>query len=72
MRGCVSQVDRLIAINKHLRRAISYFDSNDVYIGSLTEQRKLIKLKFRLEEILELTIKREIQAKKSVFRKLKR
>ena len=71
MRERVSKVDRLIAINRHLRIAISYFASHDVYIGSLQEERDLIKLKFRLEEILETTTKRELSAKQSVFRKLK-
>lgn len=70
MRKRLTKIDKLIAINKHLRIAISHFEGGP-FIGSLSTERKLISLKFKLEEILERTIKAEKWEKEGLFHKLK-
>jgi len=64
-------LESLIKINKHLGIALSELSRTQPYIGSLRETSRLIKVKLKLEGILEKTLKAEQLAKDSFFRKLK-
>ena len=60
-------------VNKHLGIALAELTNNPgLYVGALKEQRKLIKLKLRLESIIEITNREENRAKKRVFDRIKR
>ena len=65
------RLDSLIKINKHLGIALSELSTTQPYIGSLRETHKLIRVKLRVESIIEKTLKAEKLAKDSFFRKLK-
>lgn len=59
-------------VNKHLSIALAELTNNPgLYVGALQEQRKLIKLKLRLESIIEITSREENKAKKRVFDRIK-
>jgi hypothetical protein len=64
-------VESLLKINKHLGIALAELSTTQPYIGSLRETHRLIKVKLKLEGILEKTVKAEKLAKDSFFRKLK-
>jgi hypothetical protein len=64
-------LESLMKVNKHLGIALSELTDTDSYVGVLVEQRRLIKIKLRLESIMERTLKAEILAKDKFFRKLK-
>lgn len=60
-------------VNKHLGIALAELTNNPgVYPGVLREQRKLIKLKLKLENIIEIISREETRAKKRVFDRIKR
>lgn len=60
-------------VNKHLGIALAELTNNpSLYVGALQEQRKLIKLKLRLENIIEIISREENRAKKRVFDRIKR
>jgi hypothetical protein len=65
------ELDSLIKINKHLGIALSELSKTQPYIGSLRETHRLIRVKLRVESIIEKTLKAEKLAKDSFFRKLK-
>jgi hypothetical protein len=67
----VRELESLIKVNKHLGIALSELTNTHSYIGSLREQKSLIKVKLKLEGIIERTLKSEKSAKDSFFRKLK-
>jgi hypothetical protein len=64
-------LESLMKVNKHLGIALSELTDTHSYVGVLTEQRRLIKIKLRLESIMERTLKAEMLSKDKVFRKLK-
>jgi hypothetical protein len=64
-------LESLMKVNKHLGIALSELTKTHSYVGVLTEQRRLIKVKLRLETIIEQTLKAEKIAKDKFFRKLK-
>ena len=64
-------LESLMKVNKHLGIALSELTKTHSYIGVLVEQRRLIKVKLRLESIMEQTLKAEVLAKDKFFRKLK-
>jgi hypothetical protein len=64
-------LESLMKVNKHLGIALSELTDTHSYVGVLTEQRRLIKVKLRLETIIEQTLKAEKIAKDKFFRKLK-
>jgi len=64
-------LESLMKVNKHLGIALSELTKTHSYIGVLAEQRRLIKIKLRLESVIERTMKAEILAKDKFFRKLK-
>jgi hypothetical protein len=65
------ELDSLIKINKHLGIALSELSKTQPYVGSLRETHRLIRVKLRVESIIEKTLKAEKLAKDSFFRKLK-
>jgi hypothetical protein len=65
------RLDSLIKINKHLGIALSELSKTQPYIGSLRETHRLIRVKLKVESIIEKTLKAEKLAKDSFFRKLK-
>jgi hypothetical protein len=65
------ELDSLIKINKHLGIALSELSKTQPYIGSLRETHRLIRVKLKVESIIEKTLKAEKLAKNSFFRKLK-
>jgi hypothetical protein len=67
----VRDLESLAKVNKHLGIALAELSENHSYIGSLREQHRLIKVKLKLESIIEKTSKAEKLAKESFFRKLK-
>jgi hypothetical protein len=67
----VKELESLIKVNKHLGIALSELTNTHSYIGSLREQKSLIRVKLKLEGIIERTLKAEKLAKNSFFRKLK-
>jgi hypothetical protein len=67
----VRELESLIKVNKHLGIALSELTNTHSYLGSLREQKTLIKVKLKLEGIIERTLKAEKLAKDSFFRKLK-
>jgi hypothetical protein len=67
----VRELESLIKVNKHLGIALSELTNTHSYIGSLREQKSLIRVKLKLEGIIEQTLKAEKLAKNSFFRKLK-
>lgn len=71
MRKPQDNIESLLKVNKHLRLAISNLEDG-TFVGSLMTERKLINLKFRLEEILETTMRAEKRAKQAIFQKLTR
>jgi hypothetical protein len=64
-------LESLMKVNKHLGIALSELTDTHSYVGVLIEQRRLIKIKLRLESIMERTMKAEILAKDKFFRKIK-
>jgi hypothetical protein len=64
-------LESLMKVNKHLGIALSELTDTHSYVGVLTEQRRLIKIKLRLESIMERTLKAEMLSKDKFFRKLK-
>lgn len=64
-------IARLNKINKHLSIALGVLGDGSLYIGDLREQRRLIRLKLKLEHIIEKTSKFEKLEKEKFFRKLK-
>jgi hypothetical protein len=64
-------LESLMKVNKHLGIALSELTNTHSYVGVLVEQRQLIKVKLRLETIIEQTLKAEKIAKDKFFRKLK-
>ena len=64
-------LESLMKVNKHLGIALAELTDTHSYVGVLTEQRRLIKVKLRLETIIEQTLKAERIAKDKFFRKLK-
>jgi hypothetical protein len=64
-------LESLMKVNKHLGIALSELTDTHSYVGVLVEQRRLIKVKLRLETIIEQTLKAEKIAKDKFFRKLK-
>jgi hypothetical protein len=67
----VRELESLIKVNKHLGIALSELTNTHSYLGSLREQKSLIRVKLKLEGIIERTLKAEKLAKNSFFRKLK-
>ena len=64
-------LESLMKVNKHLGIALSELTKTHSYIGVLIEQRRLIKIKLRLESVMERTLKAEVLSKDKFFRKLK-
>ena len=64
-------LESLMKVNRHLGIALSELTKTHSYIGVLSEQRRLIKVKLKLESIMEKTLKAEVLAKDKFFRKLK-
>lgn len=64
-------ITRLNKINKHLGIALGILSDGSLYIGDLREQRRLIRIKLKLEHIIEKTSKFEKLEKENFFRKLK-
>ena len=64
-------LESLMKVNKHLGIALSELTKTHSYIGVLSEQRRLIKVKLKLESVMERTLKAEVLAKDKFFRKLK-
>jgi hypothetical protein len=64
-------LESLMKVNKHLGIALSELTNTHSYVGVLVEQRRLIKVKLRLESIMEQTLKAEVLSKDKFFRKLK-
>jgi hypothetical protein len=64
-------LESLMKVNKHLGIALSELTDTHSYVGVLVEQRRLIKIKLRLESIMERTLKAEMLSKDKFFRKLK-
>ncbi len=67
----IRDLDSLTKVNKHLGIALAELSKNHSYIGSLREQHSLIRVKLKVESIIEKTLKAEKLAKDSFFRKLK-
>jgi len=67
----VRELESLIKVNKHLGIALSELTNTHSYIGSLSELKSLIRVKLKLECIIERTLQAEKLAKDSFFRKLK-
>jgi hypothetical protein len=67
----VRDLESLMKVNKHLGIALAELSKNHSYIGSLREQHSLIRVKLKVESIIEKTSKAEKSAKDSFFRKLK-
>lgn len=67
----VRELESLMKVNKHLGIALSELSATHSYVGSLREQKKLISVKLKLENIIEKTLKAEKLSKDSFFRKLK-
>lgn len=67
----VKELESLIKVNKHLGIALSELTNTHSYVGSLREQKSLIRVKLKLEGVIERTLKAEKLAKNSFFRKLK-
>ena len=65
-------LESLMKVNKHLGIALSELTKTHSYIGVLSEQRRLIQVKLKLESVMERTLKAEVLAKNKFFRKLKR
>ena len=60
-------------VNKHLGIALAEITNNPgMFMGSLQEQRKLIRIKLKLENLIEKTSREELNAKKRVFDRIKR
>ena len=64
-------LESLMKVNKHLGIALSELTDTHSYVGVLVEQRRLIKIKLRLESIMDRTLKAEMLSKDKFFRKLK-
>ena len=64
-------LESLMKVNKHLGIALSELTDTHSYVGVLVEQKRLIKIKLRLESIMERTLKAEMLSKDKFFRKLK-
>ncbi len=67
----LKDLESLTKVNKHLGIALVELSKNHSYIGSLREQHRLIRVKLKVESIIEKTLKAEKLAKDSFFRKLK-
>jgi hypothetical protein len=67
----VKELESLIKVNTHLGIALSELAHTHSYIGSLREQKSLIKVKLKLEGIIERTLQAEKFAKDDFFRNLK-
>ena len=67
----VRELESLIKVNKHLGIALSELTNTHSYVGSLREQKSLIRVKLKLEGIIERTLRVEKIAKDSFFRNLK-
>jgi len=67
----VKELESLMKVNKHLGIALHELTTTHSYIGSLREQQRLVRVKLKLESIIEKTSKAEKLAKESFFRKLK-
>jgi hypothetical protein len=67
----VRELESLIKVNKHLGIALSELTNTHSYVGSLREQKSLIRVKLKLEGIIERTLRAEKIAKDSFFRNLK-
>jgi len=65
------ELESLMKVNKHLGIALSELSTTHSYIGCLSEQKKLISVKLKLESIMEKTLKQENFSKDKFFRKLK-
>jgi hypothetical protein len=64
-------LESLMKINKHLGIALSELSTTHSYIGCLSQQRRLISVKLKLESIIEKTLGAEKLSKDKFFRKLK-
>ena len=69
--GEVRELESLIKVNKHLGIALSELTNTHSYVGSLREQKSLIRVKLKLEGVIERTLRAEKIAKDSFFRNLK-
>jgi hypothetical protein len=67
----VKELESLIKVNKHLGIALSELTNTHSYLGSLREQKTLIKVKLKLEGIIERTLQAEKLSKDRFFRNLK-
>jgi len=67
----VRELESLIKVNKHLGIALSELTNTHSYLGSLREQKTLIKVKLKLEGIIERTLQAEKLSKDRFFRNLK-
>ena len=65
------KLETLMKVNKHLNIAVSLMNDNSLYTCALQDSRKLIRLKLRLEHLIENTIKEEHRAKRRFFNKIK-
>lgn len=66
-----SKLESLMKVNKHLGIALAELSTTHSYTGCLSEQRRLISVKLKLESIIEKTLKAEKLSKDKFFRKLK-
>lgn len=64
-------ITRLTKINKHLSIALGVLSEGSLYIGDLREQRRLVRVKLKLEHIIDKTSKFEKLEKERFLRKLK-
>jgi hypothetical protein len=65
-------LEALMKVNKHLGIALAELSNSLGYVGSLREQRKLISVKLRLEDIITKTLAGEKWEKQRFFAKLKK
>ena len=65
-------LEALMKVNKHLGIALAELSNSPGYVGSLREQRKLISVKLRLEDIITKTLQGEEWEKQKFFAKLKK
>ena len=66
-----TKLEELMKVNKHLNVALSLLNNPNLYVGVLRDSRKLVRLKLKLEHLIESTTKQEIRDKQRLLNKLK-
>ena len=66
------RIKNLVKVNKHLSIALSVLNNDlGLYLGTIRDVRELVKLKLKLEHLIDSTTRQEVLAKKRFFNKLK-